>query len=89
MASVSNQVSPAIMARAVTPADATALTGGPCRAIYVGGAGNVTIVPVNDNAGIAGTAVTFVGCYAGMILPVMAISIDNTNTTATSIVALY
>lgn len=84
MASVTNQVSPAIRASAVTPADATALTLGPCRAIYIGGAGNLSVILDNDTV-----AVTFVGCYAGMVLPVMVQSIQSTNTTATSILALY
>lgn len=84
MASVTNQVSPAVRATAITPADATALPLGPCRSVYVGGAGNLAVILDNDTV-----AVTFVGCFAGMVLPVMVQSIQATNTTATSIVALY
>lgn len=84
MASVSNQSSPAVSAAAVTPTDNTTLTNGPCRAIYIGGPGDLAIIPYNDTV-----AVTFVGCYTGMVLPVMATSIQSTGTTATSIVALY
>ena len=83
MASVTNQVSPAVKAAAVTPATGTMLPTGACRALYIGGAGNVTCILDNDTV-----AVTFVGCYAGMVLPVMVWSVDATST-ATSIVALY
>ena len=84
MASVTNQVSPAVKAHAVTPTDNTDLTWGPCRALYIGTAGNVAVVLDNDTA-----AVTFVGCYAGQILPVMAKYVQATNTTASNIIALY
>lgn len=84
MASVTNQVSPAVSARAITPSDGTPLTWGPCRAIYVGGAGNIVLIPANGT-----TAVTFTGVLAGTILPVMASSVESTLTTATNLVALY
>ena len=84
MASVTNQVSPAVKAHAVTPTDNTDLTWGPCRALYIGTAGNVAVVLDNDTV-----AVTFVGCYAGQILPVMAKYVMATNTTASNIIALY
>jgi hypothetical protein len=84
MASVTNQVSPAIRATAVTPADNTPLALGPCRAVYIGQAGNVSLMLDNDTV-----AVTFVGCYAGQILPVTAMYVMATGTTATFILALY
>ena len=53
-----------------------------CNAIYVGGAGNVAVVLPS------GVAITFVGVPAGSILPVRAIRVNSTNTTATSMLAL-
>lgn len=69
-------------ASAVTPSDTTIIN---CRAIYVGGAGNVA---VKTQSGAA--AVTFTAPPVGTILPIM---IDGgqimaTNTTATLLVAL-
>jgi hypothetical protein len=69
-------------AAAVTPSDTTIIN---CRALYIGGAGNVA---VKTTAGA--TAVTFTAPPVGSILP---INIDggqvmSTNTTATLIVAL-
>ena len=68
---------------AVTPSDSTDLTYSTCRAIYVGGDGNISLV---DGAG---TTVTFTGVTAGSILPVQTARINATGTTATSLVALY
>ena len=68
---------------AVTPNDSTDLTYSTCRAIYVGGAGNIALV---DGAG---TTVTFTGVTAGSILPVQTARINATGTTAASLVALY
>ena len=67
---------------AVTPSDTTVIN---CRAIYVGGAGNVAIKPVSQ-----ATAVTFTAPPVGTIIP---INIDggmimSTNTTATLLIAL-
>ena len=69
-------------AAAVTPSDTTIIN---CRALYIGGAGNVA---VKTTAGA--TAVTFTAPPVGTILP---INIDggqvmSTNTTATLIVSL-
>ena len=69
---------------AITPSDATNFTNGVCRGIYVGGAGNV--VAINP---VTSTAVTFVGAVAGSVLPIQAIRVNSTNTTATNLVALY
>ena len=84
MASVSNQASPAVSALAVTPADGTTLTNGPCRSLYIGGAGDISVIPVNQT-----TAVIFSAVLGGTILPVMVTSVQATATTATGIVALY
>ena len=69
-------------AAAVTPSDTAPVN---CRAIYIGGAGNVAIKTT-----ATATAVTFTGLTAGTVLPVM---IDGgyimaTGTTATLLVAL-
>lgn len=67
---------------AVTPSDSTALR--PTRGLYIGGAGNVKVDMSMD-----GTAVVFSGLLAGSILPIQVVKIYATDTTATSIVALY
>ena len=65
---------------AVTPSDNTELN---CRALYVGGAGNVVLqMPGRSEI------VTFSSVPAGTILPVSARRVMGA-TTATSIVALY
>jgi hypothetical protein len=74
---------PATGCVAVTPSDTTVLD---CRALFVGGAGNVAIA-TRDRP--TATAVTFTGVLAGSILPVAAYKVMATNTTATNIVALY
>ena len=73
----------AVDAVAVTPNDSTDLDPGPCRALYIGGSGDVSI-DIAEN-----TAVVFVGLSAGQILPVQAVRVRSTSTTATNIVALY
>lgn len=67
---------------AVTPSDSVALPNGVCGALFVGGAGNVAAVRPD------GTAVTF-AAVAGAILPICAMRVNSTNTTATGIIALY
>ena len=78
---VPNDDLPASDAIAVTPHDTTELDT-VCRALYVGGAGNVSVV-------MNGTVVTFAGVGAGQILPIRTSLVRATLTTATSIVALY
>jgi hypothetical protein len=69
-------------AQAVTPSDTTVVT---CRAIYVGGAGNVAVKTGNGS-----TAVTFTAPPVGTILPIAIEQgqIMSTNTTATLLIAL-
>lgn len=67
---------------AVTPSDSTNFTSGACRALYVGGAGNVTAI-------VGGVAVLFAGVPVGTTLWVSATRVNSTATTATNIVALY
>lgn len=67
---------------AVTPHNSQNFQNGPCKALYVGGAGN--LVAVNE----LGEAITFTAVPAGTILPIQAKRVNATNTTATAIVAL-
>ena len=68
---------------AVTPSDTTPIT---CRAIYVGGAGNVTVSPVLTG----GTPILFTAPPVGSIIPIELNQgrIMATGTTATALVAL-
>ena len=75
--------SPASNAVAVTPSDVTDLAQ-TTRAIYVGGAGDVSV----EMAG-TGTAIIFTGVLAGSILPIRVTRVNSTSTTATNITALY
>lgn len=76
---------PAVDFAAITPHDTTNF-GRKTRAVYVGSiAGGATIIAVNP----AGTAVTFAGVVAGSILPIQVTRINNTGTTASSLVGLY
>jgi hypothetical protein len=67
---------------AVTPDDDNDLND-TTRALYIGGAGNVTIIDANGNT------TTFEAVPVGMILPVRASRVMATGTTATNIVALW
>lgn len=73
---------PAEFGAAVTPSDSTVIKA--TRGLWVGGAGNVNAVLVGD-----GAAVLFSGVPAGTLLPIRAIQVLSTNTTATLITALY
>lgn len=66
---------------AVTPHDTDRID--PTKALWVGGAGNVAVELVGDDA-----SVTLVGVDAGTLLPVAAVKVLATGTTATDIVAL-
>jgi hypothetical protein len=74
---------PAYAAASVTPDDDTNLTDSPTRGLYVGGAGNVEVIMQR------GDTVVFSGVPAGTILPVRVTRVKSTNTTATTILALY
>lgn len=67
---------------AVTKSD-TVNFSSQARALYIGGAGDVAAVGLDD------VAVTFVGLPAGSILPVQCKRVNSTSTSATSIVALF
>lgn len=66
---------------AVTPADNAAI--GPFAAVYVGGAGNIALVPRNSP-----TPVTFYAVPAGAVLRVACQGVNATGTTATNLVGL-
>lgn len=69
--------------RAITPNDSTDFTLGVCRAIYVGVGGDISLVD------LSGETVVFAGVIAGSILPVQTARVNATDTTASSLVALY
>lgn len=79
----SANTAPAMEAAAVTPSDSADLPNGICRALYVGGAGDLVVDTANN------TSITFTGAVAGSILPLNVKRVRATGTTATSIVALY
>tara|TARA_R110000868_G_scaffold403307_1_gene680459 strand:- start:740 stop:982 length:243 start_codon:yes stop_codon:yes gene_type:complete len=72
---------PAQDAAVVTPSDTA--DQGLVRGLFVGGAGNVSLVTA------IGNTVVFTGVLAGSILPVRCTKVRSTGTTATNIVALY
>lgn len=76
---LSNPVTPVggTSAAAVTPSDSAAF---PPSVIYVGGTGNVAVMPADGKG-----PVTFSGVPAGATLPVLAIQVLSTGTTATNL----
>jgi hypothetical protein len=81
--SYGNSAGPATGAVAVTPNDSTVVD---FAALYVGGAGTVTVTTLNASG--ADADVLFTGVPAGTILPVHCSKVKSTGTTATSIVGL-
>jgi hypothetical protein len=79
-----NISAPAAYLRAVTPHDTNPLTDGACRALWVGGAGNLSLIAIGDTS-----AVTISGVAAGTMVPISCSIVRSTGTTATLIVALY
>lgn len=71
---------PGLYGAAITPSDTVNLSS-PCRAIYVGVAGNITAI-------MNGTPVLFANVPVG-ILPIKATRINLTGTAAGSLVALW
>ena len=74
---------PAHAAVAVTPHNSTHIPGEAIRAPYVGTTGNVAVVFSTDGAPVVFTAVP-----AGTVLPIRAVRVNNTGTTASNIVGL-
>jgi hypothetical protein len=77
----SENTAPAESAQAVTPSDSADLTT-LSRAIYIGGAGNLSV----DMAD--GSTIVFIGLATGQILPVRCKRVRATMTTATNIIAM-
>jgi hypothetical protein len=72
----------------ITPTDNTRIET--TRAVYVGGAGNLTVKFADNTAPTtAGGTVLISGIPAGTTLPIAVNCINSTSTTATLIVALY
>lgn len=67
----------------VTPSDTVDFTTGRCVGLYIGGAGNVSLVEPS------GATVVFTGLLAGTIYPFACTRVNDTDTTATLIRALY
>lgn len=82
--SASGQQAPAANATAITPADSNLASDFFTRSIYVGGAGNLTVMMAGDDS-----IVTFSNIGAGTILPLRVKQIRSTATTATLIIALF
>lgn len=72
---------PATGAIAIVPSDSVEISRA-TRGIYVGGAGNLSVVFVDD------TAVTFSNVSAGTTLPLRVSRVKATGTTATNIIGL-
>ena len=77
-----DQTAPARRWLSVTPSDSVDLPAG-CRGLYVGTAGNLSLV------GSDGTAITFATTDNNTIVPLAPTRVRSTGTTATGIVALY
>lgn len=75
--------SPAWDAASVTPADGSDLSRAPTQGLWVGSSGDIALTMAG------GTDVTIAGVPAGTILPLRVDRVKSTNTTASSIVALY
>lgn len=67
---------------AITPADGADLPAGKCRAIYVGGAGDITVT-------LGGASVVFKAVPVGTFLWIAPTRVFATGTTATLMLALY
>jgi hypothetical protein len=70
-------------ASAVTPSDTENLAYG-CRGLYIGGTGDVAVV-----FAASPTPVVFKAAPAGTTLPVQPLRVNDTETTATDIVAMF
>lgn len=76
-----NITAPGLDGFSISPSDSINFAT-PCRGIYVGVTGDIVIITP------AGTLLTFVGVLAGTILPICAIRVNSTNTTASSLVGV-
>lgn len=78
-----NKTAPAESLVSITPNDGTDIAEN-ARALYIGGAGDVSVIAVGDSSAVTLTAVS-----AGTILPIRVKRVLSTGTTATAIVALF
>lgn len=67
---------------AITPHDSTDITGGVVQGLYIGGAGNVTVVWAD------GTTSLLTAVIVGQVYPVVIQRVNATGTTATALVGL-
>jgi hypothetical protein len=81
----SSPTTPARRAAAVTPSDSADLAIY-AKALWIGGAGSVAIIPVGN---ADGDSVVIAGCPAGALLPIQVRRVLTTGTTATAISALF
>lgn len=68
---------------AIAPNDGADLPNGPCRAIYVGTSGDISVIGALDSAPVTFSAVP-VGLY-----PLRLVRVRSTGTTASNLAALY
>ena len=80
---MAQKTNPAKNAEAITPSDSVNLDR-ETRGIYIGVGGDISV----EMHG-AGSAVLFVGAVTGSILPIQVTRVNSTNTTATTMIALY
>ena len=80
---VTNKISGAVSARAITPSDTVNFADGVCRALYITASGNLSVLLANDAAPIVYPVV------ATEIMPVNAIRVYATGTTTATCVAWY
>lgn len=81
---------PAVAAYVITPSDTVDLATGPCRAVYVGVTGDITMTVLQASGGVVSwQPVLFKAVLAGAPLSVGCARVNNTGTTATNLVALY
>lgn len=78
-----NILAPALHGAAITKHDTDNIATGLTRAVYVGGAGAMTVVWMDN------TTTTITGIAAGTILPIRIKRVNSTGTDATNMVALY
>lgn len=84
--------SPASGAFAITPSDTQRLPFD-TRGLYVGAAGNVSVVmanqPMTASGSVTGVAVVFNSVPAGSLLPICVAYVTSSGTTAGSLVGVY
>jgi hypothetical protein len=80
--SLGGEGEPAANAEAISPSDSSELST-VSRALYVGGAGNISVVM------LGGQAITLTAVPVGAILPIRVKQVKSTGTTATFLICLY